>query len=275
MPPARVVDTHCHIIDPVRFPFADGPGYKPRPEEAGTADEFCQVLNANGVAHAVLVQPSGYGYDNSAAFDAMRRNPGRFRTIAVLDPATPMCDMVALAEKGVVGVRFNLQSFRADALLGRVAERFLEQLKELDWFAQVFADDNQWAEAAPILRRSGLRILVDHFGLLKPELGLDQPGFNAVLAMGRDGLAFVKFSAPFRVSNAPNFANLDQAVDALLVAFTAERCLWGSDWPFINFPQSYRYDFALRAVQRWLPDLKRRRAVLWDNPIRLFGFATT
>jgi predicted TIM-barrel fold metal-dependent hydrolase len=271
---AHIVDTHCHIIDPVRFPFADGPGYKPHPEEAGTADEFCRALDANRVAHAVLVQPSGYGYDNSAVLDAMRRNTGRFRTIAVLDPGTPMREMTALPKQGVVGVRYNLRSFRADALVGRKAERFLAQLKELDWFAQVFADDAQWAEAVPVLRRSGLRILVDHFGLLNPKAGLEQPGFKAVLALGRDGLAVAKFSAPFRVSEAPEFADLDPAVDALLSAFTIERCLWGSDWPFINFPQGYRYDAALRAVQRWLPDLKQQRAVLWDNPVRLFGFAT-
>ena len=156
----------------------------------------------------------------------------------------------------MVGVRFNLPSFRPDALRGREAERFLGQMKELGWLAQVFADDSQWAEVAPILRRSGLRVLVDHFGLLNPKAGLEQPGFKAVLSLGRDGIGVVKFSAPFRVSNRPEFADLDPAVAALTSAFTIERCLWGSDWPFINFPQGYRYDTALRAVQRWLPELE-------------------
>jgi predicted TIM-barrel fold metal-dependent hydrolase len=65
-----IVDTHAHIIDPIRFPFADGPGYKPTPEEAGTSEDFCAVLDTHHVAHALLVQPSGYGYDNSAMLDA-------------------------------------------------------------------------------------------------------------------------------------------------------------------------------------------------------------
>src|SRR6516162_361589 len=82
----RIIDTHAHIIDPARFPFADGPGYKPLPHEVGTAEAYCAVLDAHGVAHAVLVQPSGYGYDNRAALEAMARYPGRFKTIAVLDP---------------------------------------------------------------------------------------------------------------------------------------------------------------------------------------------
>lgn len=268
---SRIIDTHCHIIDPINFPFGDGLGYKPHADEAGTADEFCRVLDANGIAHAVLVQPSGYGYDNGAAIDAMRRYPGRFRTIAVLDPETSLRDMIALGELGVVGVQFNLQSFRADALRGQQAEGFLAKLKELGWFAQVFADDAQWAEAAPILRRSGLKLLVDHFGLLNPQ-ATDGPGFRAVLALGRDGLAHVKFSAPFRVSEVHEFADLDPVILRLISAFTIDRCLWGSDWPFIHFPPGFSYDAALRAVRRWLPDLKQRQAVLWDNPNHLFGF---
>jgi predicted TIM-barrel fold metal-dependent hydrolase len=273
MTQARIIDTHCHIIDPARFPFAAGPGYKPRVDEAGTTDEFCRVLDAHGVAHAVLVQPSGYAYDNSAVLDAMQRHPGRFKTIAVVDPETPMRDLAALAVRGVVGVRFNLPSFQPDALRGAAAEQFLGRLKELGWFAQVFADDAQWAEAAPLLRRSGVRVLVDHFGMRNPAAGLGQPGFQAVLRLGRERLASVKFSAPFRVSGAPgDFADLDPVVAALTAAFGIEGCLWGSDWPFINLPGGFRYEAALRAVERWLPEPAQRNAVLYANAARLFGF---
>ncbi|MBV9522637.1 MAG: amidohydrolase family protein, partial [Alphaproteobacteria bacterium] len=140
----RIIDTHAHIIDPARFPFSAGPGYKPRADETGTGEDFCAVLDAHGVAHALLVQPSGYGYDNSAMLDALARNPGRFKAIAVVDPQTPERDLEALAVRGAVGVRFNLVSYRPDALEMPEAERFLARLKALGWFAQVFADDSQW-----------------------------------------------------------------------------------------------------------------------------------
>jgi predicted TIM-barrel fold metal-dependent hydrolase len=272
MAQARIIDTHAHIIDLTRFPLAPGPGYKPRAEEAGTSEEFCAVLDAHGVAHALLVQPSGYGYDNSAMLDAMARNPGRFKAIAVVDPETPERELAALAAHGVVGVRFNLVSYRSDALSAG-AEPFLARLKALGWFAQIFADDSQWPAVAAVLRRSGVKVLVDHFGVHDPTAGVGQPGFQAVLALGREGNSTVKLSAPFRISREKDgFADLDPFAEALIASFGIERCIWGSDWPFINFPGGFRYDAALRAVERWLKTPAQREAVRWSNPARLFGF---
>jgi predicted TIM-barrel fold metal-dependent hydrolase len=268
-----IIDTHAHIIDPARFPFAGGPGYKPLPHEVGTSEDYDTVLDAHGVAHALLVQPSGYGYDNSALLDAMARHPGRFKAIAVVDAETPESELAAFMEQGVVGVRFNLLSHRADALEGPRAERFLARLKELGCFAQVFADDAQWQAVAATLRRSRIRVLVDHFGVRNPAAGLSQPGFAAVLALGREGNAAVKLSAPFRLSRRPeDFADLDPFAEALIAAFGIEGCIWGSDWPFINFPRGFSYDAALRAPARWLIDEAERSMVMCSNPARLFGF---
>jgi predicted TIM-barrel fold metal-dependent hydrolase len=269
----RAIDTHAHIIDPARFPFAAGPGYKPKAHEHGTAEAYCATLDANGVAHALLVQPSGYGYDNGAMLDAMARFPGRFKAIAVVDPATSERDLRDFAEKGVVGVRFNLQSYRGDALDGPEAERFLARLEALGWFAQVFADDAKWVRVAPLLRRSGVKVLVDHFGVSDPSAGLAQPGFAAVLDLGREGRAAVKLSAPFRISRRPGeFSDLDPFVAALVGAFGIEGCVWGSDWPFLDLPDGPSYTASLGAVGRWLDTTERREAVLSANPARLFGF---
>jgi len=136
-----IVDSHAHIIDPARFPLSDGPGYKPTPGETATREMFAAMLDAHGVNHALLVQLSGYGYDNSTLLDAMAHYPGRFKSIAVVDPEAPERELAALNARGVVGVRFNLVSYRPDALAGPGAERYLARLKALGWFAQVFADD--------------------------------------------------------------------------------------------------------------------------------------
>ena len=78
------------------------------------------------------------------------------------------------------------------------AARFLARLKELGWYAQVFADDAQWPEVAPVLRDSGVKVLVDHFGVRNVAAGAGAAGFQAVLRLGRAGRAAVKLSAPFR-----------------------------------------------------------------------------
>jgi predicted TIM-barrel fold metal-dependent hydrolase len=266
-------DCHLHIIDPARFPFVPGAGYTPRPDETGTREALDAVLDAHGIAHALLVQPSGYGFDNSAMLDAMAARPGRFRAIAVISGEESDRTLETLAERGVVGVRFNLVNAKRDALAGAQAPALLARLKALGWFAQVFASDEQWHGVAPILRRSGIRILVDHFGIGGLALGLGAPGFQAVLELGRSGNAAVKLSAPFRI--APDRGDdgaIEGHAEALLSAFGMENCIWGSDWPFLGMDYEIRYADCLGALARWLPDAADRDRVLRDNPARLFGF---
>src|SRR5262249_47540301 len=155
---------HAHIIDPDRFPFADGPGYRPRPDERGPREAYGGVLDANEVSHALLVQPSGYGFDNAAMLDAMAAAPGRYKGIAVADPAIGDHDLAVLAAAGVVGLRFNLATLDPTALDGTIGERWLARLKALDWFAQIFAPDAHWPALAPRLAASGVSVLIDHFG---------------------------------------------------------------------------------------------------------------
>jgi predicted TIM-barrel fold metal-dependent hydrolase len=272
MPGMRSVDGHAHIIDPGRFTFADGPGYRPQAHETGTREAFAEVLDRHGVRHALLVQPSGYGTDNAAMLDAMARRPGRYKGIAVVDAGISERSLEALAAAGVVGVRFNLVSYDPDALARPAAARFLARLKALGWFAQVYADDAQWPAVAPILRRSGVRVLVDHFGVRNVAAGTAQPGFQTVLGLGRDGLAAVKLSAAFRLVRMPDEASaLDPFVEALLAAFGVEGCVWGSDWPFLDVDAPPDYAAAQSVIDRWLRDPADRDRVRWRNPVRLFG----
>jgi predicted TIM-barrel fold metal-dependent hydrolase len=269
----HIVDCHAHIIDPVRFPFTGTKGYQPRPDERGTREAFCAVLDAHRISHGVLVQLSGYGTDNSANLDAMKAYPGRFKTIAVVDPAVDDRTLGNLADAGVVGVRFNLPSYEPDALTRPGASRFLERLKGLGWFAQIYADDEQWPRAAAVLRASGVRVLVDHLGVRDIDVGTGHPGFQSVLALGREGIATVKLSSLFRVSKMlAGFDDLDPYVDELLKAFGVNGCIWGSDWPFINVPRRPIYADLLPPLSRWLPDPADRARVLAHNPRRLFGF---
>ena len=269
----RIVHCHAHIIDPARFPFTGTKGYRTRPDEGGTREEFCAVLDRHGIANAVLIQLSGYGTDNSANLDAIKSYPGRFKAIAGVDPNASDKTLEDLAVAGVVGVRFNLVSYDPDALSCADAPRLLQRIKALGWFAQVYADDAQWPTAAAALRVSGVRVLVDHFGVHDIGVGTRHPGFQSVLAMGREGLAVAKLSSLFRVSQMiRGFDDLDPYVDELLKAFGVQGCIWGSDWPFINVPRRPTYADVLAPLSRWLPDAGDRAYVLSHNPRRLFGF---
>jgi len=267
------VDCHAHIIVPQRFPYADGPGYKPRPDETGEYDAFRRVLTTHGISHALLVQPSCYGYDNACMLDAMARSGGRFKGIAMVAPEISQGEMQTLKEQGVVGIRLNLMRTDPEALSRPGAARFLARVKALGWFVQVYATGDVWAGVGESLRQSGARVVVDHFGDPDLSRGLDQPGFQTILKLGREADAAVKLSAAFRPSaRAFPHEDVEPFVAAVIDAYGLNRCVWGSDWPFINTAQRVEYGGLLDLLTRWLPNSGDRDRVLWQNPARLFGF---
>ena len=268
----HIVDCHAHIIDPARFPFTGARGYQPRHDESGTREQFCAMLDRHGVGHAVLVQLSGYGTDNAALLDSMEAYPGRFKAIAAIAPDANDRTLESFATAGVIGVRFNLVSYDPAALSRRDSPKLLQRLRSVGWFAQVYADDEQWPAAAAVLKASGVQVLIDHFGVRDIARGTGDAGFQSVLALGREGNATVKLSSLFRVSRQlTDFYDLDPFVDELLSVFGVDRCIWGSDWPFINVPHRPRYADLIVPLSRWLPDTGDRTRVFVHNPKRLFG----
>jgi predicted TIM-barrel fold metal-dependent hydrolase len=269
---SSAADCHNHIIDPARFPFAPQGGYRPLSQEGGSREALASVLDFHRVTHALIVQPSCYGTDNRALLDAIAWKPDRFKGVGVLDPDIAERELVSLRARGLVGVRFNLQ-FYPDTLTRLGTPSLLARLQEHGWFVQVHGRDIDWVAAAPILRKSGVKLLLDHIGLEAVDRGVDQKGFQAVLGLGRDTNAVIKLSAPFRASRLPPlYQDVDPFVELVLEAFGVSRCVWGSDWPFINVPRRPTYEEVLAPLKRWFTHEGDRQAVLWDNPSRLFGF---
>jgi predicted TIM-barrel fold metal-dependent hydrolase len=104
--------------------------------------------------------------------------------------------------------------------------------------------------------------------------GLDHPGFRLLRDLLRDGRAWTKISGADRITHgeAP-WSAADPYAKALLAA-DASRCVWGTDWPHIAyFDRPMSEDAALAdTLARWCPDAATLKAVLVDNPARLYGF---
>jgi predicted TIM-barrel fold metal-dependent hydrolase len=274
LPPAAdhpVVDCHVHVLDPARFPYRDDVFYQPVAAETATARQLGHVLDAHGVRHALLVQPnSGYGPDNTCLLDAIARSGGRFKGVAIAAPDASRDELQALQAGGVVGIAFNVALLGPDA----VAAPLLGRLRELGLWAQVQVQHDQLVALRPLLEDSGARVVVDHCGRPDPARGVGQPGFQALLAMAANGRTAVKLSGLVKCS-AQAFPHADAwaFVHALVAACTPQSLVWASDWPFLRAPARIDYAPQLRLVERLLPDAAARRAVLWDTPCRLFGFA--
>ena len=221
------------------------------------------------------MHPSAYGFDNGAMFEAIDRGAGRFKGIAVLDAARTTRDgLTALKGRGVVGLRF-IVAFEPEILTRPDVKRVLRDLAELDMFAQIMVSARDIQHALPTLEEIPVKVVFDHLGWPNVRKPVDQPNYAQFLAFARHERAAVKISNIVRISREPYpFNDVAPFVAAAIRAFTPNRCVWGSDSPFIHVAQdAMDYTRALNVMNHLVPDAAIRQTILSDAPRRLFGFA--
>lgn len=267
------IDCHHHVIDPVQYPYPTDSTYQPAGPEVGPAAYYEQVMQAYGIRHSVIVQPtSAYAYDNSCLLDTLAHNKGRHKGVVVVPNDVSSETLAQYKAQGVVGVALNA------ALLG--PERFLKvdtlmgRLAELDLYAQVQVKDDQLLALLPLLQRTRPRVLIDHSGRPDASAGLQQPAFQALLSLASNGRTFVKLSGPSQYSKERSpYTDAQPYQLALLQAFTAENCMWGTDWPFLRAHQHMELGTVLTTFGEMFPNASDRHQILWETPKRLFGFS--
>ena len=284
--PEGAADCHVHVIpDPAKFPFWPGRVYTP---PVATADDLLALQHALHMDHVVIVTPSVYGTDNSATLDGLRRlGPQRARGIAVIDDKTSPADLDAMAKAGVCGIRINLETAGIfdPAASAKKLEAAVAQLRDRPWHLQMYTRPAVIAVLEKQLESLPTPVVFDHFAGAEAALGSQQPGFDAVLRLVGNGKAYVKISGAYRASHAaPDYPDVAPLARALIAA-NPERLVWGSDWPHPDF---YKVagrkptDIApalpiddgrvLNLLAEWAPDAATRKAILVDNPKRLYGF---
>jgi len=266
------IDCHVHVLDPVNFPYGKDIEYKPSGQEIGTPSQLRQVMQTYGVSHALLVQPnSGYGSDNSCMLDTIARGGGRFKGIAIIAFDADLAALHELKAQGIVGAAFN-PTFHGIDYYKRSAD-LIGKLAQLDMFLQIQSEHDQLSMFVPWIEAMPIRVLIDHCGRPTPEAGLDQPGFKALLRLAATQRVSVKLSGYSKFSQVPYpFDDTWPFVRAIVDAFTLDRCLWASDWPYLRAPQRQDYGPLLELAQMLFPDPAERRRLFCDTPRRLFGF---
>ena len=284
--PEGAVDCHVHVIpEAADVPFWPGRSYTP---PTATADQLLAMLRAIHMDRVVIVTPSVYRTDNAAMLDALGRlGPARARGIAVIDEATTPDQLDHMQKAGVSGIRLNLETAGVvdPAAASRHLDAAIKQIQGRGWHLEMYTRPPVVAALADVLGALPVPVLFDHLAGAQAALGVDQPGFAAVLKLLRDGKAYVTLSGAYRASSrAPDYADVAPLARALIAA-NPERLVWGSDWPHPNSePAAGRKptDVApplpvddgrlLNLLAEWAPDPAIRRLILVDNPKRLYGF---
>ena len=283
--PARACDCHVHVFgDTKRFPFSPDRPYTPPP---AAVDDLRRVHRRLHMERVVIINPAVYGTNNDCTVDAIRQLGPRARGIALLAPEATASELDRLRRAGICGVRLNFETFGLTDPHAAV-DRFqlaAKQVAEQGWHIQI----NTRLVIVEALERHILRgsatVVFDHFAQAEPALGIDQPGFAALVRLLQSGRAYVKVSAAYRISTqAPDYPDVAPLARALIAA-NPERILWGSDWPHpdavrrlgrrptdVRPPLSVDDGRALNQLAVWAPDATIRHRILVDNPARLYGF---
>lgn len=266
------VDCHLHVLDPARFPYGKAIAYHPAGQEVGTRAQLDAVMQTYGARNALLVQPnSGYETDNSCMLDAIARSGGRIKGIAIVGFDATLDELRALKAQGIVGAAFNPTFHGVDFY--KSSAKLIEKLAELDMFLNLQVERDQLLTFVPWIEEIPVRVLIDHCGRPAVAEGLGQPGFKALLALARLPRVNVKLSGYAKFSAMPYpFEDARPFVRALAGAFTFDRCVWASDWPFLRAAERQDYGPLAALAGELFPDATERRKLFWDTPRRLLGF---
>lgn len=266
------IDTHHHIFDPQKFPYISDTPYRPEGHELGTVDYYRYVMDAYNIRHSVIIGPtSAYNTDNSYLLDTLKQGAGRFKGIAVVPPDSSTDYLAELKQAGVAGIAMNVAMLGT----GRFAQfdSMLARLHELDLIADIQVTKDQLPDLMPMLLRSKTRLLFDHSGRPDVAAGLEQPGFRALLSLAETDRCWVKLSGLSQFCEPPfPYTEGHRYQLALLAAFGADRCMWGSDWPFLRARQRMDIGTLLVLADQLLGDAATLDKIMWQTPKTLFGF---
>jgi len=265
--PPGACDTHMHIYE-ARYAFAPTAVIKPAPAPLSAYRELQQQLNLERV---VVVQPSGYGFDNRCTLDAVAALGAKARCAVVPRPDVSDAELKQLHAAGARSVRYFM--LPSGVLPWDTLEPMAARIAPLGWNLNLQLDGRDLAQYEAMLSRLPCTLVIDHNGKFLEPVGVEHPGFRTLLKLLDSGRCYVKLSAPYETSKLgpPHYADVGVLARALVKA-NPERCLWASNWPHPNQHPQPSSAAMLDLLLEWADDDATRRRILVDNPERLYGF---
>ena len=273
--PPLACDSHAHICGPIaRYPYYARRIYTP-------ADtlllDYEHMLDTLGVQRAALVQGSIYGSDNTVLLEALKAGRGRYRGVAVVGPEVSAQELRALHAAGVRGVRMNIVDTKDNKGVLPMATLLplAKKIKPYGWHVEFLLHVDEFPDLDKLLEDFPVDVSFGHLGYMRTEKPIETPGFQALLRLLKTGKAWVKLTAPYRISPNPMPHADVNAFAHALVAANAGRILWGSDWGHImlNWKIAMPNDGDIAdLLSAWVSDEATREKILVDNPAQLYGF---
>ena len=264
---SNACDCHMHIYDD-SYPLAPTATFKP---PHAPASAYREVQRELGLARVVVIQPTGYGFDNRCTLAGMAALGADARGIAVVPPDVPAEELQRLHDLGIRGVRYMM--LPGGVLPWSGLETTAARITPLGWHIGLQLDGRTLPEHEAMLMQLPGRIVVDHVGKFLEPVAVESAAFASLCRILERGNFWIKLSAPYETSKrgAPGYEDVAVLARELAEHFP-ERCLWASNWPHPNatpVPSS-------RAMFEWARGCVENDAhwkrILVDNPAEVYGF---
>jgi predicted TIM-barrel fold metal-dependent hydrolase len=308
----KVIDSHLHVWGTLddsisqRYPYIQDPPSSL--QDCATVESLLQHMERSNIDGALIVQPINYLYDHSFVINAMKEHPNKLKGMMLYDPtmtdeskAIERLEQLVLA--GFVGVRFNPYLFPKQQQQQQ-QERNDDDNNTVQWgpmskgvSLKVYQRCATLHIPVGIMCFQGLHLhfddiiqlleqspdtimILDHFAFTKlnPVDGDDDKTidtFQQLIQLSKYPNVHVKISALFRMNDIPMYQRIYQErFVPILEAYSAQRLLYGSDFPYILNEQKDEndiYSSTCQLVASWCPDDASRRAIMGGNAERLFG----
>jgi D-galactarolactone isomerase len=265
--PSGSVDCHMHIYED-RFALAPTATFKPPHAPVG---DYKKVQAAMGIARSVVIQPTGYGFDNACTLEGMAALGPQTRGIVVIPPETPETELRRLHALGVRGVRYMM--LPGGVLGWDTLEPMAARIAPLGWHIGLQLDGRNMHQYEEMLLRLPCKLVIDHNGKFLEPVQPSHPGFQSLLRVLAAGNCWVKLSAPYETSKIgpPRYDDVGVLARALVKA-APERCMWASNWPHPNINPMPSATAMLDLLLLWADDDATRRRILVDNPAVVYGY---
>lgn len=261
-------DCHVHVYSP-GFALAPTATFQPPPAPASA---YQAVQKRLGLSRVVVVQPTGYGFDNACTLAAIAELGEGACGVAVVPPDVPDAELARLHAGGIRGVRFMM--LPGGVLPWSALEPLAQRMASLGWHADIQFDGRDFAQHAQRLLALPCRVVIDHIGKFLGPVDVRSEAYRALCSVLDAGNAWIKLSAPYESSRSgpPGYADVEPIARDLASRYP-ERCLWASNWPHPNVKpvpdEQALLDWSLALMDG---DAARVRKMLVDNPAQLYGF---
>ena len=267
--PPGACDTHMHIYEPGFELRADAA----HPGQPATLAHYLEVKKKLGLTRTVIVQPGGYGTDNTCTLQAMAKlGRDNARGVATVDPEAPDAEIERLTKLGMRGIRYHM---RGGVVLGwDTMARMAARVAPFGWHVQLQCEPDEIGGHQALLSRLPCDLVIDHMGRFDAATPESDRNWRTMMDLLVDGRCWIKLSGPYYGSKSGPPAYEDKArIAKALIKAAPERMVWATNWPHPSMKKHYPDEAKLLdTVADWTQDEKLRRKILVDNPAKLYRF---